>query len=62
MKTYTRAQALEYFADEIRAGNIDIDNYGQLMAYSGLYEWPGGEFRDQEYVQDPDLYYVPSEG
>jgi hypothetical protein len=49
MKTYTEAEFRQKLIDDINNGVIDcqVDNEGQLVIYTGLFQWNDSIVRDE---------------
>lgn len=47
MKTYTREELQERFSSLLEQGAFEVDSSsGQLILYTGVFEWKDGTFRD----------------
>jgi hypothetical protein len=49
MQTYTEEQVMQ--ATNVPGGTLEHDNQGQLIVYTGIFEWNDGSYHDSV---DPD--------
>lgn len=54
MKAFTLTQMLDCFALQVKLGNINTDNRGQVIAYSGLFRWSDNTYRDEPENELPE--------
>jgi len=54
MKTYTVAEVQDIIAKLTCMSNcqIEYDNYGQLILYTGIFQWSDENYRDEPEVND----------
>jgi len=50
MKTYTKDEIMKLVRMDPR--EFDKDNDGQLIIYTGVYEWSNGEYHDEPEGED----------
>jgi len=51
VRTFTREEVYDMTNLKAPGGDVQSDNAGQLVIYTGIYRWMDGTYRDQP---DPD--------
>ncbi len=52
MKTFTEEEVSA--ATNVDGGDLEYDNHGQLIIYTGIFRWSDGTFRDEPEETDED--------
>ncbi len=55
MTSFTEQEAIDNIIEDVRANGTvgqETDNHGQIIIYTGIFQWNDGSLRDEP---DPDL-------